>query len=140
MRLTRVHLAFWDAHRRPGWATRVEHPTRRPSIHECINAHVEPPKGGLRDLHHAGNMIVFLKGTRKRGEDMYLDLVRMAYRPETLIRPERRAGFARKWGKRVWEKRVLDRYGPHALSPHVTSRVAQADSLRSSVVSLRSTT
>ena len=110
MRLTNEHLRFWQARKAtPRWAVEhgvtgkpplgaTQHRERPPHIHELIAGHA-----GDRSIYgwvRASNTVHLLKMARRRGE-LTARLKEMALNPGTLIGPERRSAFCRRWYERV---------------------------------------
>jgi hypothetical protein len=107
---TNADIEFWTERRAPGWARALREAGEarqrrlswyRPdaSIHACVNAHA-----GLKHVSHeatASALCSFIRGWRKRGEDVRAELARIADSPGTLINPQQRARFARQWVKRI---------------------------------------
>jgi hypothetical protein len=107
MIIKQVHIDFWNAkHAQPSWMQTYYQKNRKlqpklgvPNIHGCINAHA-----GINNscFNHVHNMIIFLKGERRRGAASLMPMLqRLADDPGTIINPEKRSAFARKWLKRL---------------------------------------
>jgi hypothetical protein len=111
---TQADYNFWSVARAPQWARvmMAEREARqrrlswgRPdaAIHACINSHA-----GLRsdswDMS-AHNLCMLVRSARKRGEDIRKYLRGIATDPGTVINPQQRSRFARKWLARLEERR-----------------------------------
>jgi len=108
MRLGHIHVEFWESKQRyPEWAKQVpgRHPgnkqskyrTTRSLIDECVNWN-----GGDKLYTHATtSLILLLKSVRRRGGDLGQYLDQMVSDPGTLIEPDRRRAYARRWATRL---------------------------------------
>jgi hypothetical protein len=95
LKITKAHLDYWRQRQCPvpGWAAAVAEKERPVSLDSLINGR-QTKKEMRLDAH---NMCVHLCLMRKRGANLREELARMAAAPGTIIRPRRRAGYARKW-------------------------------------------
>jgi hypothetical protein len=100
---TATDLAFYQARHQPKWADRIGKNYTRPSltapnIDHVINAHAGVRLGDT----NAHNLMVFVQGWRKRGEDTLVRLLEMAETDHTCATPNRkRAALAKKWATRL---------------------------------------
>ncbi len=100
---TATDLAFYQARNQPGWASRIGKNYTAPSlgapnIDHVINAHAGVRLGDTS----AHNLIVFIQGWRRRGEDVLLRLQEMADTDHMCATPNRkRAALAKKWAARL---------------------------------------
>ena len=102
MRLTDTHVQFWLRHRAPIWAptkAKSHHVGNSRLIDACVNAHAEPRRRSDGEAA-AGNLLAILRVIRRR-EELLPHLQRIAIQPGTVVSPGRRAGYARKWAKRI---------------------------------------
>ena len=104
MRITQTHLTFFVRRKHPTLAAMIRK-TLQPSvtIHECINAHAN-----LRaEYLSASNLVNLVLMARKRGEsDLANYLHQLSRNPGTIINPQRRAAFAKKWSARITQERI----------------------------------
>lgn len=100
MRLTSVHATFWQQRRGPKWARSFDRPHSRPTnIDLCVNEHAGyRPTEGQVAMH---NLLVLLRHVRRRNEDVRAYLHRLSVEPGTIIRPEKRAAYAKRLLKRL---------------------------------------
>lgn len=105
MKLTEAHIRFWRAKKAPtpAWFKGVKAFERiaAPSIDGLVNAHA-----GIRLKDNelaAHNALAILRSMRKHaGNQGVRDwLFSMSVNPGTIIDPKRRAGYCRKWLKRI---------------------------------------
>jgi hypothetical protein len=108
MNLTRAHAEYWRQRKTPApqWAAKLD-PVHRVTIDGLVNAHA-----GIKDQDYhlaAGNLMVILRSARKRGRDeLITSLTRMSSSPGTIMNPKRRAGYCRKWLRRI-QRSIDDR-------------------------------
>lgn len=102
MKPTQADLAFWNVKKAPRFAQALlnKNASRfwfNPSatIHACVNSHVELKKSDAEVC--AGNLLAILRSMRHRRADLRSELARIAASPGTVVRPEKRAAYARKW-------------------------------------------
>lgn len=102
MNLNRDHMLYWRARKSPApqWFGQIagHDDNTVPKIDALINGHA-----GIRETdgrRQAVNTLMILRSARKRGALMEL-LERMASNPHTVVNPKRRAGYCRKWLKRI---------------------------------------
>lgn len=100
-------LVFWQSKTEPQWVSRIKKkpwPVRDTSvlIDQCVNSHgqVKHSSAGQVAAH---NLMVFIKGWSRRGEDVEAQLLELSIHPECMISPEKRAAFAKKWLRRLTE-------------------------------------
>jgi len=100
MRLRKVHLEYWESHRRPEWAAAVEQPVRCPSVHVCVNEH--DPDFQMPRNYEAHNLMNLLKMRRNRhgwpGVQAMMEAI--VYEPHSTDK-DRRIAFCRKWLKKL---------------------------------------
>lgn len=110
IRLTDVHEQFWAARHRPLWSSHIKRSERRkagPSVHECVNAHANISALAQDRGFAVHNLLGILRMARKRGQhEVRAHLLCMVIDPGTVIEPERRTAFARKWLRRMSRPRV----------------------------------
>ena len=96
---TAADLMFWQSKNLPGWVKRMKKPPAiSGGIHACIASRSQKRRPDYES--DAGTLVAILKSIRKR-EDVLPALERIAQNPGCLIRPERRAAYARKWAARI---------------------------------------
>jgi hypothetical protein len=103
MIVTETHLRFWQSkQRQPAWTAALD-ARRQPApvtpIDSCINAHA-----GIRPIDHemaAHNLLVICRSHIRRGGDLVEYLRKLAWEPGTIINPELRSKYARKWAARI---------------------------------------
>jgi hypothetical protein len=104
MKVTQADYAFWSAKRAPHWAASFASKQQQSSgaggVHHCINARART-RGVEQFELDAGNLLAIIRMVRARGANLQDYLRQMARVPGTVIRPERRAGYARKWLRRL---------------------------------------
>ena len=101
MNLKLIHLQYWRQKKaEPRWADALVTKERRISIDCVINANAGIK---VRDYEiDAGNVLEILRLAGKRGKaDLLEKLRRMSVSPGTVIRPERRASYCKKWLARI---------------------------------------
>jgi hypothetical protein len=101
MIVTHTHLEYWKNHqRRPSWFDLIE---RKPkcliNVNHCVNAHAEI-KVTDNELA-ASNLLNILRILRKRSKSLLKHLDEMSIDPGTVISPERRSAYCKKWAKRI---------------------------------------
>ena len=106
MKVTQADLDFWNSRRLPRWALQLkaEQKAKRwwretPPIHYVINSHA-----GIRSQSYemsAHNLCNIVRSMLRRQENIRGELARMARAPGTVINPQQRARFARKWLARL---------------------------------------
>lgn len=96
MRLTPTHLIFWQQRTcpTPSWARTLPVPDLVP-IDRLVNLQAGPLQ---EDPAH--NTLTILWSARRRGE-LLPTLTRLAAHPNTPIRPARRAGYCRRWLRKL---------------------------------------
>jgi len=104
MNVTKTTLDWYRQKVEPRWAKRVLAKDRKISIHEVINSQSKADNAKRLSLA-SDNLLNICRLYRKRGE-ILSHLWDIAYTPGTIIDPERRAAFARKWARRIEKSRL----------------------------------
>lgn len=116
MILRQVHLDFWYAVKGvPAWADRLttqKKKTPQELIDGCVNAHGI----AIYDTLPAQNLCVLVKWARNRGDNLLKYLRFISLNPGTVIRPERRAAYAKKWAKRLSQRTPTVKGETHAIA------------------------
>jgi hypothetical protein len=102
MKITKAHLDYYRQRMAPipQWAAHVAEKERQVSVHELIDAHLTMPER----RYDALSLVSILVSARKRGQLSNV-LREISEQPGCLIRPERRAGYARRWLNRIKNRR-----------------------------------
>jgi hypothetical protein len=95
MKITAVHLQFWQAKKfgKPSFASHLE--MHVPSVHKLININA-----GIKSSSEPHNTMVTLRGAIRRGV-LVESLKKMAMNPNCNTNPARRAASCRKWLDRI---------------------------------------
>lgn len=99
MKITKAHLEFWASKKAP--KALLAHRGHVPSIHSLINSQTEVPRKQQDSENALSNLLAILAMRRKRGV-MLEGLYEMANQPGTLINPELRAAYCRRWLRKIW--------------------------------------
>lgn len=134
---TRTDVQFWAERQRvPQWARRLhyEREARQQrlswyradnTIHACINAHA-----GLGYVPYeasASALCSFIRGWRKRGEDIRANLRRLISHPGTVVNGKQRSRFARKWLARLERRQGRSVQRREVTALHVAEQPQQQD-------------
>lgn len=109
MRLTKVHVDYWRFKKaNPRFAKFVCHNSVAApvDINDCVNSHshfVREPDGERA----ASNLLNLLKMVRKRTGSLVPYLDKITKDPGTVISPQRRSAFAKKWRDKITQSRRL---------------------------------
>lgn len=95
MRLTQLHLDYWQERDVPDWASQIKHRKQKVSIHTLINV-----QSNNRRSSESNNLMQILKMVRRRKCTVFNKLQSIALNP-CPTDSKRRVAFARKWLKRI---------------------------------------
>ena len=100
MKITKTTLDWYRQKTQPKWAKSVLEKETKISIDGVINS--QSGYGKDIDNHYAvRNLLSLCKSYRKRKLDLVKELKRISNCPGTVICPEKRASFAKKWANRI---------------------------------------
>lgn len=110
MIITQAHIDFYRARKVPAaslqarvkpkstFLARLARETPRVwVIDQLINSQVAHARTGATEPH---NILAFIRGWRARGENVFYELYRLAYKPYATD-PKRRTAYARRWHARL---------------------------------------
>jgi|688.fasta_scaffold03312_19 hypothetical protein len=104
MNITRTTLTWFRQKTEPRWASQLVAKEIKTSIDEVINS--QSGYGKDIDRHFvAHNLMTLIRGNRKQGKDILVLLQNLENDPGTIIQPQKRSAFARKWAKRLQKQR-----------------------------------